>query len=270
MMPSRDPERWAYADARANARARRDTVFLVPAYREARGIGPVIDELRGTMDPAILVINRPDGDATGAQAQAHGATVVEQAGRGKGNAVRLGLEYVREHFDRARYIGLIDADCTYPPSAIGGMRAILEARSDVGMVIARRQNLANDGVPSRAFALGNQLLARVHRVVNRVPVQDPLSGLRLVRAEVVRDWEPRSRGFDIECELNDYVQNVKGFTISEVPVRYRERIGEKKLQLRHGLAILARMLNLRLRPPALPIAAPSPPARLGQGLSAQR
>jgi dolichol-phosphate hexosyltransferase len=224
-----------------------DTVVLIPAYREARGIGPVIEEVRGSLDAYILVINRPDGDGTGVVARASGATVVDQSGSGKGDAVRLGLEYVRDHLNRAEYIGLIDADCTYPSVAMESMRQILRQSPAVGMVVARRENIANDGAASKAFAWGNHMLARVHRVVNRIHLDDPLSGLRLVKAEVVRDWNPRARGFDIECELNDYVRNVKGLEISEVPVLYRERVGTKKLRFRHGLTILFRMVRLRLR-----------------------
>jgi dolichol-phosphate hexosyltransferase len=232
---------------------RDDTVVLVPAYREASGIGLVIEELRRAIDPLILVINRPDGDGTEAAARRRGAVVVNQPGKGKGDAVRLGLEYVHEHFEDARYIGLIDADCTYPSAAIPPMRAILDSDPSIGMVVARRQNLANDGVPSRAFAFGNRMLAQVHRLVNQVPMQDPLSGLRLFKAEIVQDWSPKSRGFDIECELNYYVHNVKGFGITEVPVPYRTRVGEKKLKFQDGLRILARMFRLRLEHARAPV-----------------
>ncbi|HXW66446.1 MAG TPA: glycosyltransferase family 2 protein [Thermoplasmata archaeon] len=224
-----------------------DTVVLIPAYREAQGIAPVIEEVRRSLNPRIVVIHRPDGDATGVVARATGAEVVEQAGKGKGDAVRLGLEYVRDHFERARFIGMIDADCTYPSYAMHPMRSILNHRPDVGMVIARRENIANNGATSHAFAWGNRVLAQVHRAMNRIPLDDPLSGLRLFRADVVRDWNPRSRGFDIECELNDYVHNVKGLEISEVAVPYRARVGTKKLRFRHGFLILARMVGLRFR-----------------------
>jgi dolichol-phosphate hexosyltransferase len=251
---------------RGSLARRSDTVVLIPAYREARGIGPVIEEVRGTLDATILVINRPDGDGTGAVARASGATVVEQGGKGKGDAVRLGLEYVRGHFERARFIGMIDADCTYPTFAIDSMRKILDSDPGVGMVVARRENIANDGTASHAFAWGNHMLARVHRVVNRIGLDDPLSGLRLFRAEIVRDWVPNARGFDIECELNDYVHNVKGLGISEVPVLYRERVGQKKLRFRHGFSILFRMIRLRLHRVRIARveAAPSPEQR-GRG-----
>lgn len=223
-----------------------DTVVLIPAYREARGIGPVIAEVQDAIDATILVVNRPDGDSTGAVARATGVTVVDQTGRGKGDAVRIGLEYVRDHYGRARYIGMIDADYTYPTFAMDSMRRILADNPEVGMVVGRRQNIANNGTASRAFAWGNHVLARLHQRLNRVSLDDPLSGLRLFRAEAVRDFAPRARGFDIECELNDFVRNEKGLAISEVPIGYRQRVGQKKLRFRHGLIILMRMVRLRL------------------------
>jgi dolichol-phosphate mannosyltransferase len=51
----------------------------------------------------------------------------------------------------------------------------------------------------------------------------------------------KSKGFDVEVELNHQVER-KGFGIVEVPIKYRERLGEKKLGVRHGVEILRRMV----------------------------
>ena len=224
-----------------------DTVVLVPAYREEQGVGRVIDGLRQGLNPSVLVINRPDGDSTGSVAGKRGAFVLDQTGKGKGDAVRMGLEFVRTHWPETRYIGIVDADCTYPPGAIGSMRQLLAADRSLGMVVGRRENLKNNGATSQAFAWGNRVLARVHSTLNDVPLRDPLSGMRLVRAEVVRDWRPRAVGFDIECELNDYVHNVKRLDIGEVPIPYFPRVGEKKLRFRDGFTILLRMIRMAMR-----------------------
>jgi len=45
----------------------------------------------------------------------------------------------------------------------------------------------------------------------------------------------------VEVELNHRVEK-KGFKIVEVPIRYRKRLGEKKLKLSHGATILKRIL----------------------------
>jgi dolichol-phosphate hexosyltransferase len=226
-----------------------DTVIIVPAYREAEGIQKVLGEIRDSLNSMILVVNRPSGDGTDSLARDTGAIVIEQRGTGKGNAVEEGLSYVRQNFTDVRYIGFVDADCTYPASVMPSMRAILADNPSVGMVIGRRTNLRNNGVKSSAFAVGNKVLTLSHRVLNRVTLGDPLSGLRMVKSEVLQNWRPKSGGFDIECEMNSYVSGSKRLEIVEVPIPYRARVGEKKLRLRHGFTILARMMSLALRGP---------------------
>jgi hypothetical protein len=51
----------------------------------------------------------------------------------------------------------------------------------------------------------------------------------------------KSQGFDVEVELNNQVER-KGFEIIEVPIKYRQRLGEKKLKIKHGATILKRIL----------------------------
>lgn len=88
--------------------------------------------------------------------------------------------------------------------------------------------------------LGNRLLALTHNLLNGVNMRDPLTGLRVVRWEIVRDWQPKSKGFDVEVELNHLVER-KGYCIIEIPIYYRPRVGEKKLKPKHGFTILKRI-----------------------------
>jgi hypothetical protein len=79
-------------------------------------------------------------------------------------------------------------------------------------------------------------------ILNRVRLSDPLSGLRVVRYSLLKDWTPVSGGFGIESELNSYVKK-KDYRIVEVPVEYRPRLGKKKLGFRHALTILKRIIK---------------------------
>jgi dolichol-phosphate mannosyltransferase len=72
-------------------------------------------------------------------------------------------------------------------------------------------------------------------------LDDPLTGLRVVRAGILRNWKVKSKGFDVEVELNHYVQ-WGGFGVVEVPIEYRERLGEKKLGVGNGFEILMRIM----------------------------
>jgi hypothetical protein len=51
----------------------------------------------------------------------------------------------------------------------------------------------------------------------------------------------RSKGFDVEVELNSEVER-RNFGIVELPIKYRKRIGEKKLKISDGATILKRIL----------------------------
>jgi hypothetical protein len=87
----------------------------------------------------------------------------------------------------------------------------------------------------------NKLIAFAHRALNGVNLTDPLSGLRVIRTEIVQEWKPKSKGFGIEAEMNCVV-GTKGFHIIEMPIDYRIRLGEKKLKVRHGLEIMKRIM----------------------------
>jgi dolichol-phosphate mannosyltransferase len=216
------------------------TQVIIAALNEEEGIGLTIAELKEHLGKAkILVVDGNSVDRTVESAKNLGADVVFQDGLGKGDALAKAIE----HSDLAvDYVVITDADYTYPAEYVPGMIRILEEKPDVGMVCGNRFNghvdlKALHGV----FYFGNRLLAFTHNLLNGVSLADPLTGLRVVRAEILRNWKVKSKGFDVEVELNHRVERV-GFGIVEVPIKYRERLGEKKLGVKHGAEILSRMM----------------------------
>jgi dolichol-phosphate mannosyltransferase len=140
------------------------------------------------------------------------------------------------------YVVVTDADFTYPAEHIPEMIQILENHPNVGMVCGNRFNdYAEESALHNLFYFGNKLLAFSHSLLNGVNLQDPLTGLRAIRAEILKEWQVKSKGFDIEVELNSEVER-RGFGIVEVPIRYRKRLGEKKLKVSDGVTILKRIL----------------------------
>ncbi len=224
-----------------------DSVMVIPAYNEALGVGSVIDDLRRDFTQKILVVTRPSTDGTEEAARQHGAEVIQQPGRGKGDAIRAALQYISQHYPSVLVVGLIDADCTYATAQLPLMRSVLMSHPSIGMVVGARSTFRNNGVRSLSYALGNHTLARLHSWLNSVSMRDPLSGLRLIRVEALYRWTPRAAGFDIECEINHHVQNDAGLEVAEIPVEYRQRVGRKKLGIVHGFRILARIFQLRFQ-----------------------
>ena len=148
-----------------------------------------------------------------------------------------------QHIDPAvDYVVITDADYTYPAEYVPEMIRILEKNPDVGMVCGNRFNGYEEmKALSSIFYFGNRLIAFTHNFLNGVSLTDPLTGLRVVRAGILRNWKVKSKGFDIEVELNHHVER-EGFGIVEVPIKYRERLGEKKLGVKNGAEIFKRIM----------------------------
>jgi len=216
------------------------TQVIIAALNEEEGIGLTIFELKKTLKhPRILVVDGRSSDRTVEIAKNMGADVVLQDGLGKGDALAKAIAQSDLTVD---YVVITDADYTYPAENVPEMIRILEKNPDVGMVCGNRfnSNLHLDKMYD-IFYFGNRLIAFLHNLLNGVSLTDPLTGLRVVRAEILRNWKVKSKGFDVEVELNHHVER-EGFSIVEVPIKYRERLGEKKLGVRHGAEILRRIM----------------------------
>jgi dolichol-phosphate mannosyltransferase len=215
--------------------------LIIAALNEEQGIGLTIAEMRDILgDIPTIVVDGKSVDKTVELSKNMGATIITQDGKGKGDALAKAIENLNPEVD---YIILTDADYTYPAERVPDMIKILDENPQVGMVCGNRFNGKVDGKALyRIFHIGNKLLAFAHKLLNDVPLEDPLTGLRVIRTGILRQWQVESKGFDIEIELNNVVQK-KGYVTREIPIGYRERLGEKKLRARDGFTILNRILK---------------------------
>ena len=213
---------------------------IIAALNEEEGIGlTLVEMLRYVNAKDVLVIDGHSTDRTVEVAKDMGAQVFFQDRIGKGDAIAKAVEHIDPDVD---YVIITDADFTYPAAHVPQMIQILETNSCVGMVCGNRFNgLAEKRALHSLFYFGNKLLAFTHNLLNGANLEDPLTGLRVVRAQILRDWKVRSQGFDVEVELNQHVER-KRYEIVEIPIRYRKRLGEKKLKMAHGATILKRII----------------------------
>jgi glycosyltransferase involved in cell wall biosynthesis len=212
---------------------------IVAALNEEEGIGLTLEEISRKIIPnQVLVVDGHSDDRTVEIAKDLGAHILFQDGKGKGDAIAKAVRYIGSDVD---CVAVTDADFTYPAEHIPEMMQILENHPDVGMVCGNRFNgYAEDSALHNLFYFGNKLLAFSHGLLNGVNLRDPLTGLRVIRAEILKKWQVKSKGFDVEVELNSEVKR-KGFEIVEVPIGYRKRFGEKKLRINDGATILKRI-----------------------------
>ena len=213
---------------------------IIAALNEEEGIGLTIAEMVDTLgNPRVLVIDGNSTDRTVEVAREMGATVAFQEGLGKGDALAKAIEHLDSTVD---YVVFTDADYTYPSAYVPYMIQLLEENPDVGMVCGNRLTGNANSKVLDVFYLGNRLIAFTHNIINGIQLNDPLTGLRVVRTEILRKWKVKSKGFDIEVELNHRVER-QGFSIMEVPINYRPRLGQKKLKVRHALTIFWRIMS---------------------------
>ena len=217
------------------------TQVIIAALNEEEGIGLTIAEMIDTLgSPNVLVVDGNSTDRTVEVAKNLGAQIAFQDGLGKGDALTKALENLDSIAD---YIVITDADYTYPAQYVPEMIRILENNPEVGMVCGNRlTGNADSNALIDVFYLGNRLIAFTHNFLNGIQLKDPLTGLRVVRTEILKQWKIKSKGFDIEVELNHHVER-EGFSIMEVPINYRPRLGEKKLKVRHALTIFWRIMS---------------------------
>ena len=150
---------------------RADVCVLLPTLNEAETIGDVVDGFRAEGFENVLVVDGDSNDDTRSVAENHGARVMVQSGRGKGQAVREAIEAIE-----APYVLMADGDGTYRPSDAEAMlEPLFEGRAD--HVIGNRFADMEPGAMTRLNAAGNRLINRLFAVIH---------GLRTVPARCRR------------------------------------------------------------------------------------
>ncbi len=214
--------------------------IFIAALNEEEGIGATISELSENINAnRILLIDGHSQDRTVEIAKENGAEIFFQEDKGKGDALKKAVQCMGKDVE---YVVITDADFTYPSENVPEMIQILQNNPQIGMVCGNRfsKQTAGNAFKGR-FTFGNKLLAFAHNILNGIDLKDPLTGLRVIRADILRNWVIKSKGFDIEVELNHQVDK-QGFETIEVPIEYRERLGKKKLKMKHGASILKRIV----------------------------
>jgi hypothetical protein len=219
-----------------------DLVVVLPTLNEEVGLARTLDEipfdaLRASgWEVRPLVIDGGSTDRTREVAQRRGIAILNQTGQGKGAAIREALTFLAER--KARYAVIMDADFTYPGAMVPAMAQLLDAGSQ--LVVGVRQPVRSARDDSREFVhrVGNRLLNLTASQLAGLPILDLCSGFWGVVIDTVPPLALESNGFEIEAELFTKAYRA-GYTVTQIPIAYRERVGIAKLRaIRDGARIL--------------------------------
>ena len=221
---------------------------VIPARNEKDGIEKTIraiprDELeRMGYQVEVLIVDNGSNDGTGELARRAGAEVVFEPKPGYGSAYKTG-------FARARgdIIATADADATYPVEDIPSLLEILE-KENLDFLTTNRFALMDEGAMSLRNKVGNSILSLATRILFALKLRDPESGMWVFRKDVLQKAKLGSDTWPFSHELKIEVCYYNRCRWKEVPIRYRGRFGETKLQSgwRVGSTDLFHILKKRL------------------------
>ncbi len=213
-----------------------DVTVVIPTLNEEKAIGKVLDEVLALGIPRenVIIVDGYSTDRTREIAEEKGVRVILQEGKGKTDAVKTAINHIRTPITV-----LMDGDYTYPAKYIPILAS--KIREGYDLVIGRR--IPQKDAQKPIFDLGNKLLSKTFNLLYGIRLKDVLSGMYAVRTSILRELLYVSKGFGIESEIVAHVASTGG-KITEIPIEYRARIGEKKLGVKHGLHIFVDMLKL--------------------------
>jgi len=192
---------------------------VIPAKDEEGLIGEIVDSVRPYGDE-VLVVDGHSRDRTRAIAIEHGAKVIQDNGRGKGEAMRLSIEAATTGI-----LVFIDADGSHDPRDIPAMVAPIKA-GEADMVVGSRGKGGSDELHGtfEQFIryVGSQLIMLAINYRWNVRLTDSQNGFRAVRRDVGRKLGLKSNLTTIEQEM--LMRALKlGYRVDEVPTHEYER-----------------------------------------------
>ena len=202
--------------------------IVIPTKNEEGLIGEIVDAVKSYADE-ILVVDGHSQDRTCAIAAEHNARVIQDRGRGKGDAVRVAIGEATKEI-----LVFIDADGSHDPQDIPKLAAPIQA-GHADLVLASRGKGGSDELHGTLEQfmryIGSQLIMLAINYRWNVRLTDCQNGFRAIRRDVAIQLGLTSNVATIEQEM--LMKALKqGFRVSEIASHeYERRWGTSKLVL---------------------------------------
>ena len=199
-------------------------VVIIPALNEEKSISKVVNSIPNIVDE-IIVINNGSEDSTAIKASISGAKVIRENRKGYGYACLKGIDYLNKN--PPDIVVFLDGDYSdYPEDLEAVIKPILE--KNVQFVIgARVKFLREKGALTPQQIFGNTLACLLMRLLYKANFTD-LGPFRAIgwKNLMALEMSDKTYGWTIEMQLKVLRRKIK---YTEVPVRYRKRIGYSKV-----------------------------------------
>jgi glycosyltransferase involved in cell wall biosynthesis len=201
---------------------------IIPTINEEDGIVSTLSELPlRTLEAMgfaceVTVVDGGSSDRTKEKAEQLGARVIVEPCRGYGRAYKTGFRA-----SKGDILVALDGDHTYPASTVPMLvRTMIE--KDLDFVTASRLEFMETGAMSWMHRLGNWILSTTVRLLFGVRLRDSQSGMWVIRRDALDRILPESDGMAFSEEIK--IRAFKCCKCTEIPVRYRRRVGDSKIR----------------------------------------
>ncbi len=199
---------------------------IIPAHNEQDSITSVIEDIPKTVHE-IIVVNNNSTDYTEKNAKSAGATVLRENRKGYGYACLKGMDYVARQSNKPDIIVFLDGDYSDYPEELTKLVAPI-INEDIDFVIGTRvkQHRENGAMtPQQIF--GNWLATYLMSLFFKAKFTD-LGPFRAIKYDklLALNMVDKTYGWTVEMQLKVLKQKL---TYTEVPVKYKQRIGISKV-----------------------------------------
>ena len=196
---------------------------IIPALNEEQSIGRVLADIPAGLADTVVVVDNGSTDRTAAVAAAAGATVVSESRRGYGQACLTGMAALAA----ADVVVFLDGDYSDYPEEMGSLVEPI-IRGDADFVIGSRvRGERQQGALLPQARFGNALATWLIHLLYGVQYTD-LGPFRAIRHEALERLQMADRDFGWTVEMQAKAAR-RRLRVTEIPVRYRKRIGTSKI-----------------------------------------
>jgi glycosyltransferase involved in cell wall biosynthesis len=198
---------------------------IIPAKNEEESIALVLQAIPARLKPLVLVVNNNSADRTALLAEQNGAVVLEESLPGYGNVMLRGLRYLKDH--PVEVVVFLDGDYSDYPEEMG--RLIQPITQDgYDMVLSTRLNPLFDKASLPFHVVyGNRFCVFCMNALFGTKYTD-LGPFRAIRYDRLIQLDMKDRNFGWTAEMQAKAA-IHGLRVTEVPVRYRTRVGTSKI-----------------------------------------
>ena len=217
---------------------------IIPVYNEKNTIGKILDKVLAVpLEKEVILVDDCSKDGSREilknMNRSGVVTVFHDVNKGKGAAIRTGLQYVT-----GDVVVIQDADLEYDPNEY--LKLIEPIKSGHADVVYGSRFSGKTEKMSLSHYLGNKALTIATNVLYGTKLTDMETCYKMVKAPIFKAMKLRANRFDFEPEITAKLLK-NGKRIIEIPISYEGRhwTEGKKITWKDGIAALWSIIKYR-------------------------